>query len=570
MTYIQDRTCVQSLNIVGKLSRVCLNLGGPLTRQMYNLFRDHRYLDLINFKIDYDWVFTRDDFLYARQIQAFLQKQDFLDLGIDKEAVAVTKFLESEEKCRITNERLDLNVPEWDVGSILYGAQQKIVKILGDLPSLDSLDFSFGPGATTSTKSPVACVKTKLSSRLECSMNLIPLVSQLLEELATITYSHCVSETDETVSVPVGIVPGKLAFVPKTCKTDRSIVVEPVLNGLIQKGIGSAMKDLLRRAGVDLRDQTRNQRLAGSGSIDGALCTIDLSSASDTVSRNLVWSLLPYEWACLLDMCRSPVVRLMKDGEAQEILLEKFSSMGNAYTFELESLIFYALTMSTCEFLHVNTVDVSVYGDDIICPTVAFDKLQTVLEYCGFSLNADKSFAHGPFRESCGADFYLGVDIRPFYLKTLINDRVLFSMHNWFLRHCEPRLALAVKEFINPDLILYGPDGYGDGHLLGEYPINRLNRSLKRAGACGTSFDTYILTPKRLKGHPWNYKSVPAYVAQSISADPLRYLEESPLFDDEIVRGSIGYKKLSIYTFATGIFSSDSAELQRLVDSPCY
>jgi hypothetical protein len=537
---------------------------------MYNLYRDHRYLDLINFKIDYNWAFSSDDFLYARQIQAFLQKQDFLDLKIDKKGVAITKFYDSEESCRLANIRLDLNRPEWAVGSVLYGAQRKIVKILGACPTIDSLDLSFGPGATTSTKSPVACVKTKLSSSLECSMNLIPLVGHLLEDLATITYSHSVAETDETVTVPVNIVPGKLAFVPKTCKTDRSIVVEPVLNGLIQKGIGTYMKGRLERAGVDLRDQTRNQRLAGRASVDGTLCTIDLSSASDTISRNLVWSLLPYEWACLLDMCRSPVVRLVHAGYAHDMLLEKFSSMGNAYTFELESLIFYALTVATCESLHVSTEDVSVYGDDIICPVSVYDSLKEVLEYCGFTLNSDKSFASGPFRESCGADFFLGTDIRPFYLKTLVNDRVLFSMHNWFVRHCELELASVVKEFINSDLIIYGPDGYGDGHLLGDFPLKRLNRNLKRAGACGTIFDTYILTPKRLKGHPWNYKSVPSYAATQISADALKYLEFSPEFDDEVVRGSIGYKKISVYTFATSIFSGVNSDNQSKIDCPCF
>jgi len=563
MPYLQERDLKQSLLVVDALSRKCLELGGPLTRQMYNLFRDGLYRELINFEIDYSWKFTSDDFLYARQIQAFLQKQDFLELGYDKKGSALTTFRAAEEQCRETNIRLESNVPEWDVGSVLYTAQRKIVKILGDVPSLDSLDYSFGPGATTSTKSPVACLKVKLSSRLDCSINLIPRVGLLLEELAGLTYSHAVAETDETVSVPVSIVPGKLAFVPKTCKTDRTIVVEPSLNGLIQKGIGSFMKKRLKLAGVDLRDQTRNQNLARKGSVDGTLCTIDLSSASDTVSREIVWSLLPYDWACLLDECRSPVVTYNASAKVKiDFLLEKFSSMGNAYTFELESLIFFALTAATCDFLHVSTEDVSVYGDDIICPVEAYDLLEKVLTYCGFTLNAKKSFKEGPFRESCGADFFNGIDIRPFYLKTLISDRVLFSMHNWFVRHCEFELANVAKSFINPDIIITGPDGYGDGHLIGGFELYLMNRKLKRSGACGTTFDTYVLVPKRLKGRPWNYKTVPAYVAGRIPDDPLRYLEEAVEFDPDVVRGSVGYKKASIYTHAVSIFSGYSAYLQ--------
>jgi hypothetical protein len=85
---------------------------------------------------------------------------------------------------------------------------------------------------------------------------------------------------------------------------------------------------------------------------------------------------------------------------------EKISSMGNGFTFALESLIFGALVR--CAIRRTGSVKKSaVYGDDLIVPVTAAPYLKTLLEYFGFQLNEDKSFAAGPFRESCGKDFYL-------------------------------------------------------------------------------------------------------------------------------------------------------------------
>jgi hypothetical protein len=557
MAYLKERTRDEVICLLVRLSSKCADLGGPLSRQLFNLVRDERYLDVINFHIDYTWVFSTNDFLYSRQIMGFFEKQDFLDLGIDKEAVAVAKFHTSEDLCRETNKRLELNASlNKDVNAVLYYASQKIAKILGDVPSIDSLDLSFGPGATTSTKSLIACHRTKLSSRLECGMNLAPLVRDLLEELPMLAMlnesaeSICTPGDRDTFGVDVRLVPGKLAFVPKNCKTFRSIVVEPILNGLIQKGIGKVMKQRLLNCGLDLSDQTRNQRLAQVGSLSGSLATIDLSMASDCVSRELVWSLLPYDWSVLLDQCRSAVVKHKK----HLIMVEKFSSMGNAYTFELETLLFYALTYATCLHLKVSDRDVSVYGDDIIVPTKAFGLLSEVLSYCGFALNKTKSFSEGPFRESCGADYLNGMDIRPFYLKSMVNDRVLYSMHNWFIRHCEFELANLVHNYTNPEIRLYGPDGFGDGHLIGQFELQR-NRLVVRAGWEGGTFKTYVLGPKSFKLKlPGDYL-FPLY-AQYVRSriPPGMEIEESDMFR---IRGTRSYKVKSIYTLATRIFSSD-------------
>ena len=87
--------------------------------------------------------------------------------------------------------------------------------------------------------------------------------------------------------------------------------------------------------------------------------------------------------------------------------------MGNGYTFELETLLFYCLVEAVCG----KDGRLSVYGDDIICPSNRAAVVTRLLKFCGFSLNEDKSFSEGFFRESCGGHFYRGVDVKPFYIE---------------------------------------------------------------------------------------------------------------------------------------------------------
>lgn len=571
MKYNLQCTPQESLSIVEQLIPIIEeSYPYPLTHQISNLVMEGRYLEAIDFEIDYNWAFCSDDFIGARQVQALLSKQDFLDLGIDKEEVAFQKFLESEESCRKANERLNLNQPTSGVASVLHYAAENIDEILGDVPELCDLQFSFGPGATTSTKSATASPRAKMSDDLECSSNLVPRLGEFLSEFPLLSLAHTIkaSFTSALRIVDVAVTQGKLAFVAKTCKTLRTIVVEPVLNGLGQKGIGRYMKDRLALVGVNLRDQTRNQKLAYQGSCDGKTATVDLKSASDCVCTALVWLLLSYDWACLLDTFRTPEVVYThpKLGKVR-FELEKFSSMGNAYTFELESLIFYSIAMGVCKHLHLPTCDVSVYGDDIIIPVAGYDLLEEVLNYCGFTFNKSKSFKEGPFRESCGTDYYKGIDIRPFYLKTKVSGRVLFNMHNFFFRNGDIKIARGIEAMIPEPLRIYGPDGYGDGHLLGEWHP-RTSRKLKRSGYDGGIFDTYAANPKTVKGIRKGDYVYPSY---SIYAPPDDMYDEREDFilpstgqssDMYRVRGVGSYSKMSIYTLTRCIFNRPSLKTQ--------
>lgn len=287
--------------------------------------------------------------------------------------------------------------------------------------------------------------------------------------------------------VPVLITDGIVEFVPKNAKTDRAIVKEGSLNTMVQLALGDYMTRRLLAFGIDIKDQEVNKALALLGSLTGGLGTLDLSSASDMIAYMLVLELLPFHWAFMLDSCRSETVVL----EGQAIKLEKFSSMGNGYTFPLETLIFWALATSVSD-----TEYASVYGDDIIVKTEDVERVMRLLEIVGFQINQTKSYWTGSFRESCGGDYLRGIDIRPYYQKELLTPAELFKLHNFYVRKGEMEFAETVRLHIHPCLHLYGPDGYGDGHLIGPFPKKRSKRHTSN-GYAGATFDTFTRGPVR-------------------------------------------------------------------------
>lgn len=226
----------------------------------------------------------------------------------------------------------------------------------------------------------------------------------------------------------------KLSFVPKTAKTHRSIAVEPTLNTFLLKGVDNLLRKRLLKIGIDLSDQIPNQRLAHLGSLnwesDDAWCTIDLSSASDTLSIMAVKDLLPEEWFDVLNDLRSHYCN-----DNDEIThYEKFVTMGNGSCFPLQSMIFSALCHAAYAVSGLKP-EYRVYGDDIIVRKTVFGKVMELLEFYGFIPNRRKTFSEGPFRESCGADFHSGTNVRPVtFDKPLEELQQVFGLHNQTLR----------------------------------------------------------------------------------------------------------------------------------------
>lgn len=373
------------------------------------------YLDAQSFRSDY-------------LVVSFLSKYKGLSTGLDLEAEALRKFTTSEESCLMTNRRIRLSrnsVLTDRLSAVIPIAKRKIAALLGPYSTfkVDS-GYGWGPGATDDISRRRAFVDTKLCELpISVTRRALPIIRQ---EIASDLHWSAV-----VLGVSVWDIAGPFCFldhvfnlteecvidtVPKNAKTHRVIAKEPRANGFLQKGFGSYFRRRLMRVGIDLDDQSKNQR-AAKAAVNDSLATLDLKAASDSVSVELVFELLPVDWALALNDVRSHRA-VLPNGE--KITLQKFSSMGNGFTFELETLLFWALASSVSDLN--DRRETLIYGDDIICSRDNAPAVIEVLGFFGFQVNTDKSFIDGPFFESCGAHFFLAEDVTPIYQKEVVDD----------------------------------------------------------------------------------------------------------------------------------------------------
>jgi len=228
-----------------------------------------------------------------------------------------------------------------------------------------------------------------------------------------------------------------LSFVPKDNRISRVICTEPSLNMYYQLGLKTVLERRIKSfLEIDFStQQSYNRKMALRSSLDDSLATIDLSSASDSVSVKMLKWALPRQFFDLLMLLRSPNTKL-PSGEL--LPLEMISSMGNGFTFPLQTLIFAAVLRSVYTVMGEIPVtyqedpekaNYGVYGDDIICSSSSARMVIRVLNLLGFSVNIEKSFLTGYFKESCGLDAYKGHNVRGFYLKkiTPVSPYVTFN-----------------------------------------------------------------------------------------------------------------------------------------------
>lgn len=411
-------------------------------------------------------------------------------------SVAIDKFLECELQCSLVNDFVDLN-SKWTDGNVVLTwhavvetARRNMLRVLGPDVSWDRVEAScdFGPGASTSLRRVVADRFYKFGNRT-------PDVTEDCRELAATIIARQPAwfesltgfEPDwlspiERLSIVWGmlrVVAGnRVTTVPKSAKTDRVIAIEPDCNMYLQKGLGSVIRSRLRREGIDLNSQEINQNLARRGSLSGEFSTIDFSSASDTISVSLIERLVPPGWLTKLKHTRSPVGTL-PDGSV--IQYEKFSSMGNGYTFELESAVFWALGRAVLDLCGFRDSLCSIYGDDLILQDggVLRDAATWAFARAGFTLNERKSFFSGEFRESCGKHWIRGRDVSPIYVRRppmeifdlygIANRLKRWARLPWGL---DPRVKPAydmVLRVIPRHLRVLIPEGLGDIGLIADF-----------------------------------------------------------------------------------------------------
>lgn len=423
-----------------------------------------------------------EQYRFIRQAYSLCEK---LTREGDQQAqeLAWQKFLSCESRCKRTNRKMRYLMLRPDrLGNMTNGTityrdlmliRREISFILGDFwRSYTSMvqELAFGPGMSLSSSGVnKTSVPFKLSDNVTVTESALPVwrdfvrYGGFLPQRIEFSRQGGVLRPVERVQ----IVPGcKVTFVPKTSVIKRTIAIEPSANVSMQLTVHRYLqKRLLRKAKIDITDQSRNRGLALEGSRDGHLATLDLSSASDLVSKELVRLLLPKEWYNFLNALRSHsgVYR------NERVDFEKFSSMGNGFTFALETILFFVIAKVASKSEGADLP--SVYGDDIIVHTSCYDRTVKFLEFFGFKVNTKKSYNSGPFRESCGLDAFNGVDVRPIFLRTTSLKIVeAIAFHNHCYRRGYHDVCKYVVSSIPVDLRVFGPPGPDAGFLFTEEP----------------------------------------------------------------------------------------------------
>lgn len=279
------------------ISKILLKLDTPLCRLARDgVLNGHtQYLDLeINPKEYADHrTFTAD--LFAVEV---LSKSSGFFPSMDPDEKAKVKFREAERECLKTTWRLTRTEPERDVEECIFYIRRKLSAMLPrEVPKHDLFAPPlWGPGSTKTIRGrfvnhqKLAEYPFRISSSLwqihsDYYSQFFPHLNALsgIEGEGPYCPLACSYHFDDIARV---------SMVPKNSKVSRPITVEPTANVNLTLCIGKILRSILKRNGIDLTDQSRNQVYAQKAlSLD--LATVDLSSASDCISIALIIYLLP-------------------------------------------------------------------------------------------------------------------------------------------------------------------------------------------------------------------------------------------------------------------------------------
>jgi hypothetical protein len=297
--------------------------------------------------------------------------------------------------------------------------------------SHDSHRARHGPGAVSDLKADVT--KYSFPSWSDKLDQVFPYA-----DLAFIDHMHWVDESDRPCINHEQ--PSRLLMVPKTAKGPRLIASESVSHQWCQQIIlaylNHGIQNSILKSCISLKDQNPSRDMVLKASHNRSHATIDLSAASDRVSCWFVERAFRRNKSLLRALHASrtrSIINGTSIGEwtTESFALAKFSTMGSACTFPIQSILFAMVCIATLlsEENHNWTLHrvrkisrtVRVFGDDIIIPTDHFDAVCRNLSVLGLKVNDTKSFSEGHFRESCGMDAWGGFDITPARLNCVPN-----------------------------------------------------------------------------------------------------------------------------------------------------
>lgn len=222
----------------------------------------------------------------------------------------------------------------------------------------------------------------------------------------------------------------RFKFVPKYLFKPRGICIEENEMQFFQQSLKGFLYEWLEshhetRGYVNFSQQSINRSLALSASVSRNLATLDMSEASDRVSRELVHRI--FMDTSLLETLDAVSTRRIKLPDGKLLDTHKFAPMGSGVCFPVMALVHWALIRSIIRLSVIPDSEkvsrqVYVYGDDIVIPVEACEAVFTYLPLFGMKLNKTKSFFRGPFRESCGIHAYNGLDVTPVYVNHVTKE----------------------------------------------------------------------------------------------------------------------------------------------------
>lgn len=478
---------------------------------------------------------TRRDY----QATVFLQKWKGLKLRtVDPVVAAQQSFWKSEKECANTNARFRQIIAQIDgpdgIPVVPSAVEEHLLKcrkifreLIGPLPRIGELELRFGPGSVYEKNDAYGVTGLTVVDKLDASPHVTPGGLGLFYEIwKETTWFKEWFPRAVALNLPLYTTGRSERFftVHKKATMARACALGPGGNIALQLAIARPLRQRLQAQGLLLKprkdflyqeedllapygmksrsgSEAIHHQLAWIGSLDGEMATVDFSRASDTVARLAIKFLASPAWYELLDSARSKTIEIDFDEDGKPIVdetgkpvrrtlfMEKFSSMGCGFTFELETLIFYTLARSVCDDHEL----VSVYGDDVILPSHRASAFMALAKFFGFTPNSGKTYVSGNFRESCGGDFLHGQNIRPYFQKEEINEaRHIISLVNGLHRASDSAasssygyLAIPWKRALEALPLEYrdlrGPEVLGDAVI---HCVNHERWALSPKGWC--------------------------------------------------------------------------------------
>ena len=389
----------------------------------YEPTRFNEELKSLGFRVNWYDQFTIDKFRCDYQATVLLTKLPSpIKDDVRLRTAALSTLMESESESHVVNqnwspasdfppvfaELSELGVPIERIRGVL-------VELLGRAPSYPTLfeELEWGTGASV-------CLNRKRSSAETKAEFGTSVTYRLAKVLDLYGFKHPLVNDRDAWS----LVPGNLVdTVPKNMDTDRTVAMSADLNSLFQRAIGVRIQKRLSRWGINLKDQRLNQRACARAHIT-LDATVDLKNASNKVLLYPIVQSFPNDWVELFLDTREAYGTVLPRKAVNEKQYTRddwfeyamLSSMGNGFTFEVETALFFTL----CLCSGAEAWEINVYGDDIILPQRCVPLLARLLKVFGLSMNIEKSFVDGAFFESCGVYCFHGVDVTPFKIKDLL------------------------------------------------------------------------------------------------------------------------------------------------------